>query len=365
MMARRIGSALRICAAAVLVFSAFSGSAAQPASTTTGPAVAVDRHAVVMEILNSWSDYRIPVDSENNSPYGPYDLRLALKNATLEQLQDARNAKTFDDLVAALPRNAGSGVTLRALAAGERIPQVIGSTSGDLVFTPVTPCRIVDTRFQSVPARIGPDAGVYYYVTGTTYAAQGGVATSCGIPTSPKPSAISINVATTNQSSTGSVRVIATGAGNPNVSLMNYSPIQNLSNAAVVASYTGSGQEIYVYSASAATDVVIDIMGYFTSPAVTPVDNEIMIGSLSVAASATFDIFSAPCDAGYRLVSGGFRSSAYAGIANIAASRPALGTSTSVITGANAGDRWLCQGQGAAFTNTVECYAVCARIPGH
>lgn len=361
---RRIGSALRICAAAALVFSAFSGSAAQPTSTGSAvPEQTVDRSAVVKEILDAWSTYEIPVDSENNTPWGPFDFRAALKSATPEQLLDARKAKTFEDVVSALPRATGGGIVTRRLALGQPIPLVIGSDSNDLVFTPVTPCRIMDTRFQTVPARIGPDAGVQRTVVGSNYSAQGGVASSCGIP-STGPAGIAINVATTNQSGTGSLRIIPTGAGNPPTAIMNYSPIQNISNAAVVAAAPGAGNNIFIYSASAAVDVIIDIMGYFTSPAATPVDNTIVNTATAVLSGVTFDVFSPACPAGYRLVSGGMNSTAYQGIANFTSSRPAQGASNGIVTGTNTGDRWLCQGFTASAT-TINCSAICARIPGN
>src|SRR5664279_4413698 len=106
---RLIRSALRICALAPLVLSTFRGSAAQPVTMDTGSAVpvraqALDRTAVVAEIMTAWNDYRIPVNENNETPYGPFDLRAALKYATPEQLLDARRARTFDDLVQALPR---------------------------------------------------------------------------------------------------------------------------------------------------------------------------------------------------------------------------------------------------------------------
>ena len=144
---RFIRSALRICALAPLVLSTFRGSAAQPVTMDTGSAVpvraqALDRTAAVAEILTAWNDYRIPVNEKNETPYGPFDLRAALKYATPEQLVDARRARTFEDLVQALPRTVEEARVI-PLAAGQKIPMVLGSATGDLVFTPVTPCRIM------------------------------------------------------------------------------------------------------------------------------------------------------------------------------------------------------------------------------
>lgn len=357
MQVRLIPSVLRICAVATLVFSGYSGWGAQPTTTRTGltaPVQAVDRSSVTAEILNAWNDYKIPVDSENQTPYGPFDLRRSLKMATPEQLLDARNAKTFDDVVAALPRNTGGGVVSRAFARGEAIPLVLGDAGDDLVFTPVTPCRIMDTRFQTVPARIGPDAGVQRNVVGTDYSAQGGFAGSCGIP-STGAAAVSINIVTTNQSGTGSLRVIASFAGNPPVSILNYSPIQNIGNAAVVAATTGAGPNIWVYSASAATDVIIDIMGYFNPPAATALDCTTVTSALTPVPAGVWTGVQADCPAGYSVTGGGFYTPEGSG------GWPGVWTQ-----GFPNGNGWL-----MGFDNqtsgprNVQTYCRCCRIPGH
>jgi hypothetical protein len=353
----RIGSALRIVAVATLVFSAFSGLGAQP--TSTGPALpeAVDHDSASNAILTAWGDYQIPVDAENNTPYGPFDLRRALKRATPEQLLDARNAKTFDDVVAALPRTTASGVVPRALASGERIPLVLGDLVDDLVYTPLTPCRIMDTRFQTVPARIGPDGtGVQRFVVGTNYASQGGFAGSCGIPAT-GPAAYAMNIATTNQSGTGSLRIIPTGAGNPNVAIMNYSPIQNISNAAVVAAATGAGPNIFIFSASAATDVIIDVMGYFTSPAATPLDRTTVEGVATACLTATTCSAIATCPAGYVATGGGYR---WDNFAPLSAGREVASTEASGLTS------WFIQAQNnTGGTQGLHSFVSCARVPGH
>jgi hypothetical protein len=355
MKVRFIPSAFRICAVATLVFSAYSGWGAQPTSTSTGPAAlaqAVDRNSVVKEILNVWGDYQIPVNAENNTPYGPFDLGSALKRATAEQLLDAGKAKTFDDLVAALPRSSGGGVVPTALAVGQRIPLVIGDATDDLVYTPVTPCRIMDTRFQTVPARIGPNAGVQRNVVGTDYSAQGGFAGSCGIP-STGPAAVSINIVTTNQSGTGSLRVIATGAGNPPVSIMNYDPTANLANAAVVAAATGGGPNIYVYSASAATDVIIDIMGYFSSPAATAVDTTFVESSATSCNNLSNCSALATCPAGYAATGGGLRWGIYT-------------TGLYLVGSEGSGSGWFIQARNeSGGTQSLFSYVQCARVPGH
>ena len=345
----------------LLVVLSPAAMAAQPAtSTSTGTAIAgaPDRQALVGEILGLWGSAPNPVNSRNEARYP--DLHAALNAATVEQLVDGQRARTLDDLWAALPKDARSPLAATPLAAG-RIPQVI-SLGNDLVYTPVTPCRIVDTRGGVAPYTgiLGPNSGNWFNVALTDYSPQGGFAGSCGIPSVPYPAAVAINVTSTGQSGNGNLRVIQSGGGLPNTSLLNYVASVNIANAAIVP--VGSGA-IYIYSANSQSHAVVDILGYFSVPFAKLPDNEILDTSADFAASTTFDVYSPGCDLGYRLVGGGFNSLWYNGIANITSSRPVQGMNSNILTGLNTGDRWLCQGITNVAT-TIHCSAICARVPG-
>jgi hypothetical protein len=355
---------LLIAAAATLTFAGTVATAVQPAaSTDAGPAALAtpDRQALVSEILGLWGSAPNPVNARNEALHP--DLRAALKAATTEQLLDAQKARTLDELWGALPKSASSPAAV-PLAAG-RIPQVVLGLDTDLVYTPVTPCRIIDTRGGVAPYTgvIGPNAGNSFYVTGTTYANQGGFAGSCGIPTLPKPAAVAINITSTGQSGNGNLKAIQSGGGSPTVSLVNYVAGVNIANAAIVPSNQGAGEEIYIYSANSSSHAVVDILGYFSTPFAKQPDNEIMAASSLVAGSTDFAVYSPPCDPGYRLSGGGYLPESYGGATFIGA-RPVNGLSSAILSGANTGDRYLCQGTTASSSQTIYCWAVCMRIPG-
>ena len=237
-----------------------SAAAVSPRDRETLGPQPPDRNAIIQEILGLWENAPNPVNAQNEAQFG--DLRAALKALTMEQLLDARRARTLDDFWAAMPKGGRS-----ALAAG-RVPLALGDVGDDLVYTPVTPCRIIDTRGGIAPYTgvIGPNKGNWFYVTGSTYANQGGFAGSCGIPSSPKPAAVAINITSTGQAGSGNLRAIQTGGGTPNVSLVNYVVGVNIANAAIVTSYQGTGEEFYIYSANSTSHVVVDILGYFSGP---------------------------------------------------------------------------------------------------
>jgi hypothetical protein len=113
---------------------------------------------------------------------------------------DARYRRTLKASLAELPKDrlelllgAGSGVDLRAALA----PNALGDSSADLVYTPVTPCRLFDTRNAAEGILVG-NTQRNFLVTGTTgFATQGGSVGGCGIPFGPATSVI-INFAAIN-----------------------------------------------------------------------------------------------------------------------------------------------------------------------
>jgi len=367
---RWLGRTLLLTVAVFLATQGLTAMAAHPAAVSTDgvPAIsaATDRQGLVKEILGLWESAPDPVVGENATLHG--DLRAALKGATVNQLLEARQARTYEDVWAALPTGTRSPITVVPLAAGRTItPLVLGDASDDLVFTPVTPCRIIDTRGGVAPwTGILTASGNQFYVALTDYSPQGGNAGGCGIPTNPLPAAVAINVTSTGQTGTGNLAVINSGGGTPTVSLVNYVAGVNIANAAVVRSTRNLilAGDIFIRSVNSNSHAVVDVMGYFNPPALTMEDNEVLNTQTAVAAATQFDIFSPACDAGYRLLSGGINSGAYNGIAYVTSSRPAQGASTALVSGTNTGDRWICQGITNVAT-TIRCTAICARIPGH
>jgi len=57
-------------------------------------------------------------------------------------------------------------------------PRALGDTAADLVYTPVTPCRILDTRLAGGP--LAADTPRSFSVTAANLGFQGGNASGCG-----------------------------------------------------------------------------------------------------------------------------------------------------------------------------------------
>jgi hypothetical protein len=123
----------------------------------------------------------------------------------------------------------------------------------NLLFTAVTPCRIIDTRISAGGA--GPIPGG----TQRNFSVVG----SCGVPSVAK--ALSINIASVNATGAGNLRAFAYGDAVPNTAVLNYGQIPGLfaiTNAAVVPICSACTWNLSIF-VSKTTDVVVDVMGYF------------------------------------------------------------------------------------------------------
>ena len=144
-----------------------------------------------------------------------------------------------------------------------------GPNDEDLVFTPVKPCRIHDSR-KSCPV-----CGVYnpgdsreLYVCGTSdIVNQGGTPGGCPCPQG-EPAAVHINVTAVPQSGKGWFVVFPANVPAPLASLVNYDgAVQNIANAATIKCYfnaAAGAREIEVKNGpNGISHLVIDVMGYY------------------------------------------------------------------------------------------------------
>ena len=123
-----------------------------------------------------------------------------------------------------------------------------------LAFYPITPCRVFDTRLSNGSLG-GPS------IAGGQSRDFGVAAGSCGIPASAK--AYAMNFTVVPGGPLGYLTVWPAGSAMPVVSTLNAPTGLITANAAIVPA--GAGGAISVF-ASASTDVIADINGYFAPP---------------------------------------------------------------------------------------------------
>lgn len=126
--------------------------------------------------------------------------------------------------------------------------------SNATVFVPVTPCRLIDTRNP-----VGPFGGPQF-IAGETRNYDVSVGPCTGLPAAPAAYSMNFTIVNYNVASGSFITAWNTGSPRPGVSTVNFGTGPPVANAAVVA--TGASGQISVY-AGAATDIIIDLNGYF------------------------------------------------------------------------------------------------------
>ncbi len=128
-----------------------------------------------------------------------------------------------------------------------------------LAFYPVTPCRIADTRGNGFSGAFGTPA----LVGGSSRSFPVQEQSSCGIPSSVLAYSLRFTAIASNP--LGYLTAYPTGSAEPVAATLNDPNGGVIGNAAIVPAGTGSGDPVSVY-ASANTNLVIDINGYFAPP---------------------------------------------------------------------------------------------------
>jgi len=128
----------------------------------------------------------------------------------------------------------------------------VGESSGALLFVPVTPCRVADTRGAAGPFG-GPS------MTGGTSRSFIVPESSCGIPATAK--AYSLNVTVVPRGPLSFLTLWPTGQSQPLVSTLNSFAGIVVANAAIVPAGDGGAVSVAVTDP---TDVILDIDGYFS-----------------------------------------------------------------------------------------------------
>jgi hypothetical protein len=342
-----------------------AGSGENSASVARAQALAdveANRSTVIRDTVDRWRSQFRPADPSRNIGGDEGQLTAALRKASAENLLAASQAQTYEEALAAV-RGRWQGPSVIPLEPGQAIPNTLGSTAGDLVFTPITPCRIFDTRAATglFAGKVGPGGtwpgGNWFSVNLASFTAQGGAASCPGMPTTFDPSAVALNLTSTGQTGVGNLRLVECGGGTPPVSLLNYTPGVNLANAAVIRSAIGctlgpgGSNDMFVFSTASASDVVVDLMGYFAPPVATALDQTFPTSALvSVPAGAGGTASSPDCPAGYSVTGG---------------SCIVFSFSMHTVTTRRELNHWFCstQNQSAAAVN-LQVEATCSRIPG-
>ena len=341
---------LSMAIAMALTFAVGVSSAAQPgvSARQASHVAKTERGRLAGQIVRSWAGYvqkvygTPPMTWANamGSTFAQADIgnmRRAAKLKTYEAMTSALLGQRMTDAQAIdrLARSDGSKSAVMAL----------GSPAGDLVYTMITPCRIVDTRVAGGKLSAGATRNFIANSPGSNFAVQGGSAsTDCGIPA--EPSAVAMEVTVVATGGNGYLTLFPYGVTRPLAASMNYTGAnQTLGNEVIVKQTIGGAADFSLYSLNSA-HVVVDAVGYFMAPVATALDcARTATNTVAVAASSNGYAAAPACAAGYTETTTQCRGGFY----------------TDTIVGQEDGSCFMRAGTSASNLNASR---ICCRVPG-
>lgn len=225
----------------------------------------------------------------------------AFARAPLPALRKAAEARSFAAMNDALLAASAPAAALAPTAGAK----ALGDPDRDLVYVPVTPCRILDTRIVGgpIPANSFRDFDLTDVVR---FAPQGGDTSNCNVGDKGSFAAAALNITVVNPNVAGYITAFPYLASQPTAATINYVAGDIRNGLAIVRlDQTSAAYEFSVYS-FAQTHLVADIVGYFREPEATRLD------CLTVSQTTTFaatgygeHAFSPHCPSNYVAVGGG------------------------------------------------------------
>ncbi|MBP1740730.1 MAG: hypothetical protein H6Q48_3023 [Deltaproteobacteria bacterium] len=191
-------------------------------------------------------------------------------------------------------------ICLTAVGASLEEAAALGENNEELVFTPLTPCRLIDTR-NAVGPLAGNETRNYKLIGPTNYSAYGGNAAECGIPAdfvytdcsgpycvfshTNRVRALVLNVVAVSPQGNGHLRAWPTNHAMPGASILNYAKVTdetyptnllNVANGLVLRTCDASigpiiigpddpcpDGDLSIYS-SGNTHLLVDVLGYMS-----------------------------------------------------------------------------------------------------
>ena len=247
-----------IVKAVCLALALPSGIAAAGPAVKPDTLLAVDsnRSTVIDGIVASWGSQL----EKSGAGVTSSDLRTMLQGLRADKLLAASLAGSLsglrDVLSNALPAKMSDKVPTKAL----------GDTSNDVVYTPVVPCRLVETR-NAFPA-VYPNGGPFAAGEIRTYVIQNGngVCTS-QLPGGLHPSAVQLQVfGIPANGVSGDVEIQPEGSTFGGTATLVFLNNVLISSAGTTSTVNLVNNEIAVQVRTGSADVAIDLVGYFGAP---------------------------------------------------------------------------------------------------
>jgi hypothetical protein len=277
--------------------------------------------------------------------------------ASNDALQRAAAARTFaamnDALLAGTnpaAMQSDAAPTLRGGGSKRIAARSLGDPAQDLVYVPVTPCRILDTRIVGgpIPANSFRDFDLTDVVR---FAPQGGDTSNCNVGDKGSFAAAAINFTVVTPNAAGYITTFPYLASQPTAATINYVAGDIRNGLAITRlDQSSANYEFSVYS-FAQTHLVADVVGYFREPEATALECVNVVGPVTNTTAGVASLVSPSCPTGFKAVSGSCK------IQN-------LGLVVYNIGGQTSDSNYSCQYYNPSGTRPMTSEVRCCRTPG-
>lgn len=278
--------------------------------------ISQDKETFINNFIASW------VPNVNPALFGSVstELRPLMEAATPWRLYAASLVGDYSAMIQVLRGEIQAGKVINALSEpqphatamsamtlGSVSPLAIGSSTSQLVFTPIPPCRIADTRGSGARTGIlSPGVPRTFDLTTDAFGKGQGGQTSCaGLP-SFSFYGWSVNLTVTGYSTDGFLQVYPFGGSVPATSIANFGPaLPAIANSSTLTGCYGCSDDINVV-ASAPTHIILDVYGYFEIPTgFTTGATTLMAGTLTTVTAGTYSrVNGGACPSGTHVIGG-------------------------------------------------------------
>lgn len=231
-------------------------------------AASLERPRLEAELAERWA-------AEAPSGSGRERLARQLRRASDRQIAGAVHAESYADFLKTITGAWSPERLLRGSAGGE---EVFGDPNAGLVYTPIAPCRIVDTRQPGSPGEVGiltPGVRRQWDANGTEFYLDQGGDGNCPELAGGGAKAFAVTVTATGYTKSGNVKLYAAGELQPTGATLPFSKGQQktIANGLIVRACRTCTDQIEAVASGGATHLAIDVLGYFAATDVPDIPN--------------------------------------------------------------------------------------------
>jgi hypothetical protein len=206
--------------------------------------------------------------------------------------RESAMGRSFDPIYRASLKNTLASLSMTQLESvqyagseGSLGMDAVGDSSASLIYTPVRPCRVFDTRSSTAGILVGNTQRNFYIAGNVDFTPQGGSSGGCSIPFGPATS-VMINFAAVTPTGAGNLRAWAVANPQPAApfaAVMNFSAdMWALANGLAVpicdpAATSCAAGDLRLQADVSSVHVVGDVVGYFRKldlPAAMPMGSQ-------------------------------------------------------------------------------------------